>query len=125
MIVVKIIGAVLILVSGYMFGKHIKDDMTNRSDVIFYINKALAYIENKIVIENAYLDDPEYGLIPAKPVFVNGFWNDKEYLSHLHAEDGTKLSFTRVGSSKFISSIDGNTTPYPLVSALFNASLIF
>ncbi len=57
MIVVKIIGAVLILVSGYMFGKHIKDDMTNRSDVIFYINKALAYIENKIVIENAYLED--------------------------------------------------------------------
>lgn len=57
MIAVKIIGAVLILVSGYMFGKHIKDDMTNRSETIFYINKALAYIENKIAIENAYLED--------------------------------------------------------------------
>lgn len=57
MIAMKIIGAVLILVSGYMFGKHIRDDMTSRSNVIFYMNKALAYIENKISIENAYLED--------------------------------------------------------------------
>lgn len=57
MIALKIIGAVLILVSGYMFGKHIRDDMTDRSNFIFYMNKALAFIENKIAIENAYLED--------------------------------------------------------------------
>ena len=51
-------------------------------------------------IENAYLNDPEYGLVPEKPIFVNGFGNDKAYLSHLHTDNGTKLSFTRVGSSE-------------------------
>ncbi len=57
MITLKIIGAIMILISGYLFGKHIKDDMRKRTEVINYINKALAYIDNKIIIENAYLED--------------------------------------------------------------------
>ena len=47
-------------------------------------------------------------------MFVNGFWNDKEYLSHLHAEDGTKLSFTRVGSSE----VEGIAGPVDLYRLL-------
>lgn len=57
MIAVKIVGAIMILISGYMFGKHIKDDMEKRTNVISYMNRALAYIDNKIIIENAYLED--------------------------------------------------------------------
>lgn len=49
-------------------------------------------------IEGMYIDDPQYGLSPMKPVFVNGFGDDKAYLSHLYTEDGTKLSFERICS---------------------------
>ena len=49
-------------------------------------------------IEKRYINDIEYGLVPEKPVFVSGFGSDKEYLSHLHTEDGRKLTFTRLGS---------------------------
>lgn len=70
--------------------------------------------QKNIFIENAYLNDPEYGLVPEKPVFVNGFGMDKEYLSHLYAEDGTKLSFARVGSSE----VNGIAGPVDLYSLL-------
>lgn len=70
--------------------------------------------QKNISIENAYLNDPEYGLVPEKPVFVNGFGMDKEYLSHLYSEDGTKLDFVRVGSSE----VDGIAGPVDLYSLL-------
>ena len=57
MIILKIVGAVLILVSGYMIGRHIRDDLNKRVQTITYIHKALDFIDNKISIENAYLED--------------------------------------------------------------------
>ena len=90
-------------------------DLKAKADAVEAIQKSVQDNSKKNAeIENAYLDDPEYGLIPAKPVFVNGFGNDKEYLSHLHAEDGTKLSFTRVGSSE----VEGIAGPVDLYRLL-------
>lgn len=52
--------------------------------------------------------------MPEKPVFVNGFGRDKEYLSHLYAEDGMKLNFARVGSSE-VNGIAGPVDIYRLL----------
>lgn len=65
-------------------------------------------------IEDKYINDPEYGLVLEKPVFVNGFGSDKEYLSHLHTEDGKKLTFARVGSSE----VEGIVGPIDLYRLL-------
>lgn len=62
-------------------------------------------------IEKKYLEDPDWGLVPEKPVFVNGFSNingysreygfggDKYYLSHLRTESGEPVKIARLGSS--------------------------
>lgn len=90
-------------------------ELKKRAAAIEAIQKSVCENAKKnVVIENAYLDDPEYGLVPEKPVFVNGFGNDKAYLSHLHSEDGTKLSFVRVGSSE-IKGISGPVDMYRLL----------
>jgi len=65
-------------------------------------------------IEDMYLKDCEYGLVANKPVFVNGFGSDKEYLSHLATIDGTKLTYERVGSSE-VEGIAGSVDMYRLL----------
>ena len=90
-------------------------ELKKRAAAIEAIQKSVCdNAQKNVVIENAYLDDPEYGLVPEKPVFVNGFGDDKAYLSHLHSEDGTKLSFVRVGSSE-IKGISGPVDMYRLL----------
>lgn len=44
-----------------------------------------------IDIEKKYIRDDEYGKLPLKPVFVNGFGSDREYLDHLYTEQMEKL----------------------------------
>ena len=51
-------------------------------------------------IEQEFMEDPEYGLVIEKPVFVPGFGADKEYLSQLCAENGEALIFNRIGSQE-------------------------
>ena len=65
-------------------------------------------------IENLYINDPEYGLVPEKPIYVNGFGSDKQYLSHLHTDEGVQLSFKRVASSE-VSGIAGPVDLYQLL----------
>ena len=48
--------------------------------------------------EDQYKDDPEYGLVPEKPVFVNGLDGERWYLRRLYAADGKKLIIFREGS---------------------------
>ena len=57
MLILKVIGAIMILISGYLFGRHIRDNMQNRISAISSIRKSLEYIDNKIIIENMYLED--------------------------------------------------------------------
>ena len=65
-------------------------------------------------IQDLYLCDEEYGIKPNKPIFVNGFGSDKEYLSHLYTQDNVKLAFERVGSSE----VDGICGPVDLYKLL-------
>ena len=77
-------------------------------------NNVRANAQKNIAIENLYLEDSEYGLLPGKPVFVNGFGRDKEYLSHLYTDADERLSFERVGSSE-VSGIAGPVDLYRLI----------
>lgn len=89
-------------------------DLKTKADAVEAIRRSVQDNSKKNTeIENAYLDDPEYGLTPEKPVFVNGFGNDKEYLSHLYTEDGTKLNFERTLSMKVVG-IAGPVDQYKL-----------
>ena len=54
-------------------------------------------------VENKYLDDPDYGLVQEKPVFVNGFGAHRNYLNSLRTESGGNLEYSRLGSM----SVDG------------------
>lgn len=65
-------------------------------------------------IENKFINDADYGLIPEKPIFVNGFGSDRNYLSHLYTEDGIKLNFDRVGST-VVTGISGPVDLYRLL----------
>ena len=49
-------------------------------------------------IETKYLDDPQYGLVPEKPVFINGFGPHHIYLDALCTPDGKELTNVRRGS---------------------------
>ena len=66
-----------------------------------------------IDIEKKYIRDDEYGKSPLKPVFVNGFGPDREYLEHLYTEQMEKLQYTRNGSMQ-ISGISGSVDEYSL-----------
>ena len=85
-------------------------DMMN----LFESNVAQNAEKNKS-IENLYINDPDYGLVPEKPVFVNGFGSDEGYLSHLAAADGSRIEFQRIGSLE-IEGIAGPVDIYSLLS---------
>lgn len=50
-------------------------------------------------IQDMFISDSEYGLVISKPIFVNGFGMDEEYLSHLASSTGEEMTFKRMGSS--------------------------
>ena len=85
-------------------------DMMN----LFESNVAQNAEKNKS-IENLYINDHDYGLVPEKPVFVNGFGSDEGYLSHLAAADGSRIEFQRIGSLE-IEGIAGPVDIYSLLS---------
>ena len=65
-------------------------------------------------IQDSYLNDEEYGLVKNKPIFVKGYGEDKKYLYHLRAEDGTRLGFYRIGSLA-VEGISGLVDAYQLL----------
>lgn len=66
---------------------------------------AQAYADNeKTVANNAQAetqnyDDPEYGLVPNKPVYTQGVGGSKQYLSGLKSSLGEELAWNRRGST--------------------------
>lgn len=68
---------------------------------------------NNIGKEDIFLNDPQYGLCPEKPVFVKGFGEDKSYLQHLETVDGKPVRFHREGSMP-VSGISGMVDIYTL-----------
>ena len=59
-------------------------------------------IQKNAETELLNIDNPEYGLRPDMPVFVNGFGSDKEYLSRLRTKSGQELSFNREKSIEIL-----------------------
>lgn len=53
-------------------------------------------------IENLHIGDSDYGLVPGKPVFVNGFGEDKLYLENLYTSSGVKTTYNRTGSMSIV-----------------------
>ena len=49
-------------------------------------------------LEKRYLEDPEYGLVAAKPIYTSGIDGSKKYLNHLKSALGEDLSWKRRGS---------------------------
>ncbi len=65
-------------------------------------------------IQDRFLQDPEYGLRLEKPVFVDGFGMDREYLSHLRTTKGERLTYQRLGSTE-VNGISGPVDIYDLM----------
>ena len=90
-------------------------ELKMRADAVSFLrNRVNDNAQKNAEIENKFLNDPEYGLVPEKPVFVNGFGSDKEYLSHLYSDEGIKLNCVRVGSSN-VEGISGPVDLYRLL----------
>lgn len=64
-------------------------------------------------IETKYLDDPQYGLKPEKPVFINGFGPHHIYLDALCTPEGVELKNDRRGSMP-VMGIEGPVDIYDL-----------
>jgi len=62
-------------------------------------------------IETKYQDDPKYGLVPEKPVFINGFGPHHIYLDALCTPDGKELKNERRGSMQ-VKGINGPVDEY-------------
>ena len=54
--------------------------------------------EKNRAVQYNYMSDPEYGLVPSKPIFVKGYGNDRNYMARLRAKNGDYLHFNRLGS---------------------------
>jgi hypothetical protein len=54
---------------------------------------------NEAVI-NLHINDPEYGLIPNKPIFTAGFPGERAYVDRLISSDGRSIKYQRVGSKE-------------------------
>ena len=90
-------------------------ELKEQADLVDCLSKEIQDNASKnSAIEDLYINDPQYGLSRLKPVFVNGFGDDKEYLSHLYTEDGTKLSFERICSIN-VEEIAGPVDEYRLL----------
>lgn len=75
---------------------NVSDNETNELlSAINDFNKAKKYNET---VKDKYVNDPDYGLVKEKPIYVNGVTASKEYLSQLLTENGELLKWDRLGS---------------------------
>ena len=63
-------------------------------------NEVIGNPEGDSGAEKRYQNDPDYGLVPEKPIFVNGFMGSHSYLSMLQTDKGELLRTERRGSTK-------------------------
>lgn len=69
------------------------------------------HAQNNVNVEINYINDPDYGLTPDKPVFVNGFKSLHKYLDNVHTENNQPLQHERRGST-IVKGIDGPVDIY-------------
>lgn len=75
----------------------------------------LQFAEMNKNIELKYINDDDYGLVPTKPVFVNGFGSDKKFLGNLSTETGKEITCRRVCSMN-IEGINGPVDMYTILT---------
>lgn len=69
-------------------------------------DKSVEFIDNMVQensevnsdVEKMHMDDPDWGLVPDKPVFVAGFDGIRWYMAHLLSPDGKSIQYNRLGS---------------------------
>ena len=76
-----------------------------------YENRQISRSNEKIA--DRYINDPEYGLIPTKPIYTDGVVGSYRYLDSLCTDSGELLRWERLGSS-FADGIEGMIDCYEL-----------
>jgi len=87
-------------------------EIKQRDAIIEY--RKIAHLENaerNKNIELQHINDHDYGLTPNKPIFVNGFGNDRAYLNNLLTESEEQIVYKRLGSSE-VNGINGPVDIY-------------
>ena len=88
----------------YLLRTKESDDLLKmkESDVLSRMlkNEVIGNPEGDSGAEKRYQNDPDYGLVPEKPIFVNGFMGSHSYLSMLQTDKGELLRTERRGSTK-------------------------
>lgn len=81
-------------------------------DNIISQNEQISQSNSDAQTEN--LDDPEYGLIPEKPIYVKGVAGSEEYLSNLRTVLGEIVTWERQGSLA-VDNINGMVDIYEII----------
>ena len=63
-----------------------------------------------------YIDDPEYGLVPDKPVFAAGFIGARKYIDRLISTDGCFNRYERLGSRE-VEGVNGQVDCFKIFSS--------
>lgn len=93
--------------------------LTDPKDAAFLAEMAATTYENRQIsrrnekIADRYIADPEYGLIPTKPIYTDGVIGSYSYLNSLCTDAGEPLRWERLSSS-FADGIDGLIDCYEL-----------
>ena len=83
-------------------------NIKKRDDIIEYTKTMhLENAEKNKNIELQHINDPNYGLVPDMPIYVNGFGNDRLFLNNLLTASGEKVTYNRLGSTN----VDGINGP--------------
>lgn len=75
-------------------------DIKEHADLTNFLGERVDRLahENLEVIDR-FSNDPDYGLVPEKPVYVEGFPGNRAYLDRLCTTDGKKITYERRGST--------------------------
>lgn len=75
------------------------EDMAKLSPYVDFLTYQEEAAKKNALAEKANLDDPEYGLVVAKPIYTNGVSGSNSYLRTLKAASGESMTWTRRGST--------------------------
>lgn len=75
------------------------------------LEKQRESVKENALIEKKYLNDPKYGLVPDKPVFVEGFDGMHWYLNNLCTDKGLSPENNRFGSME----VKGTSGPVDII----------
>lgn len=81
---------------------------------LFESNENMA--KGNSVAQTQNLDDPQYGLIPEKPVYAKSVAGSEQYLNKLRTEDGGRITWNRRGSTS-VSGVNGMVDIYDCCDA--------